>query len=71
MSDFKKLIVKFADGRKICNCGEAYLSPCASGIDREGRNRTDMLACKDGCSVNQINAKEYIASRVVELLPTV
>lgn len=46
---FRRLIVKYADGRVLCNCREAYR-------DAEGH-------CAHGCSSNQIRAKEYIAER--------
>lgn len=46
-NSFKRLILKYANGRKICNCGSAYRNA-------EGN-------CKYGCSANQIFAKEYVA----------
>ena len=62
---YKMLVRKYADGRKICNCGEGYLSPCACGIDEHGIDRTDMLACNYGCSANKIYTRDEIARRVV------
>jgi hypothetical protein len=62
--NFNKLIVRYADGRKICNCGEAYQEPCMRGI-KDGVERCDLMGCKHGCSANQIEAKEYIAKRVI------
>lgn len=51
MSDisYKLLIERYADGRRICNCGSAY---------KDGSG-----ACRYGCSANQISAKHYIADR--------
>jgi hypothetical protein len=62
---WEKLIQRYADGKPICNCGQAYYEACSEGIDRNGQYRTDMLGCKHGCSSNQISAKEYIASKVI------
>lgn len=62
---WEKLIKVYADGRPVCNCGQAYYEACGEGIDRDGQYRTDMLSCKHGCSANQIHAKEYIAARVL------
>ncbi len=67
-NDWKDLVVRYADGRPICNCGDAYYSPCGVGIDRTGKSRTDMLACKYGCSSNKITAKEEIAGKVIKEL---
>lgn len=63
---WKELIKKYADGRPVCNCGDAYYTPCGVGIDRDGRHRTDMLACNHGCGANQYEAKEEIAKKIVE-----
>lgn len=65
MDACNQLVQRYADGRPICNCGEAYYSPCGHGIDARGAHRTDMLACKYGCSANKISAKAYIASRML------
>lgn len=65
MSAWQELVKIHADGRPICNCGDAYYSPCGSGIDEKGRHRRDMLACAYGCSSNQIAAKEDIAKRIL------
>jgi len=61
---FKRLIKRYADGRPICNCGDAYYSPCGDGVDGQGTRRTDMLVCQNGCSTNLIVAKEYVAEMV-------
>lgn len=67
--DWQDLVKRYANGRPICNCGDAYYTPCGRGIDGTGRERTDMLACQYGCSANQIFAKEEIAARVLAELP--
>lgn len=58
-----QIIAANAEGRKVCNCGDAYYSPCGEGIDRQGRHRTDIDACDGGCSSNQIKAKHEIAAK--------
>lgn len=68
MSNFEKLIERFAEGRQICNCRKAYYTPCGHGIDRDGSYSTTMNVCKHGCSSAQIEATEYIAKKVIELL---
>lgn len=65
MTHWEELIVAYADGQTICNCGQAYAAPCATGIDAQGRWRNDLMACRSGCSANQLDAKEYIAKRVM------
>jgi len=65
MTDFERLIQRYADGKPICNCGQAYYTPCGVGIDGKGSRRTDMLTCAYGCSANQNDAKNYVAARVV------
>jgi len=66
---WQELVKRYADGRPICNCGEAYYTPCGHGIDGDGRKRTDILTCQFGCSANRIFAKEEIARRVLAELP--
>jgi hypothetical protein len=69
---WKELVRRYADGRPVCNCGEAWEYPCASGIDANGVKRDDMLACRYGCSANLIDAKYEIGRRVAgELLDAV
>jgi len=64
LTAWQQLVRNFADGRQVCNCGNAYYSPCGVGIDKQGRHRTDMPACRHGCSANQISAQEEIASKM-------
>jgi hypothetical protein len=49
-TEWQKLILRFADGRQPCNCGNAY-------YNAEGR-------CAYGCSANAIEAREEIARRI-------
>lgn len=53
MSDenYMVLVERYADGRKLCNCREAYQGKAGG--------------CDYGCSANQIFAKYEIADRVV------
>lgn len=56
-ADWQKLIERYADGRPICNCGEAYYTP-----------KGDTFCCKYGCNIALLDAKEYIAERVLKEL---
>jgi len=49
--NWKKLIKRYKTDKKICNCGESY-------TNKEGQ-------CPNGCSANQYEAKEYVATEVV------
>ena len=64
-NEWQTLIERYADGQPICNCGDAYYWPVGKSIDAEGNCRTDMLSCRYGCSANQLDARDYIAHRVV------
>lgn len=63
---WEALVAKYADGRPICNCRQAYYTPCGHGIDGTGRERTDMLACQYGCSANQLFARDEIAEKILK-----
>lgn len=63
--NWKILVARYADGRPLCNCRCAYLTPCGRGIDAEGRRRTDLPVCESGCSANQITARDEVAARVL------
>lgn len=68
MTAWNDLIRRYANGQQICNCGEAYYSPCGAGAVMEnGRwvSKTDMPACKHGCSANRLDAKDYVARCVL------
>lgn len=47
---FKRAIREHADGREVCNCGEAY-------YDERG-------VCEYGCSTNQIRAKYELVAKL-------
>ena len=59
---FKALILRYADGRRICNCGEAYYSPAEPGTYWTSDGHVPDV-CRDGCSANLINAKYEMAKR--------
>ena len=69
--EWKTLVARYADGRALCNCRCAYYTPCGVGIDEQGNHRTDMLACKYGCSANEFTCRNEIAKRVLAELPAV
>ena len=68
MDEWAELVRRYADGRPICNCGQAYYTPIGHGTDKFGKKRTDMLACKYGCQANQYDLKDKIARRVLDEL---
>ena len=55
MNKWPELIKLCANGRTICNCGEAY-----TDVDRDGNS-----VCMYGCGAAQIEAKEIVAARVL------
>jgi Restriction alleviation protein Lar len=61
---WRDLVRRFANGRPICNCKEAYLTPVGQGIDAVGDPRTDMLVCAYGCQNNRIIARDQIAAQI-------
>ena len=63
---WKELIAKYAEGRTICNCGDAYYFPVGEGIDAKGCQRSDMMVCSYGCSAAQLIARDYIADRILK-----
>lgn len=68
---FQKLIKRYAKGRQICNCGNAYYKNCGHGSSFDSKlgrwiDRDDMPTCEHGCSANQISAKEYVAEEVLK-----
>lgn len=63
-----ELVKRYADGRSICNCRQAYYTACGHGIiqiDGQWEKRTDMLVCKYGCEANLSIAKEEIGRRAL------
>lgn len=70
MNEWKQLIERYADGKPICNCRQAYYEPCGHGSvwdDGLARyvDKTDLLACRSGCEVNVYRVRDYIAQRVL------
>lgn len=69
-SAWKELIKKYADGRPICNCGDAYYSTGGQYwvVSKNGMTEhNDGLYCKWGCQCAQSEAKEYVALKIVEM----
>lgn len=48
---YKALVLRYAQGRIICNCGQAYSGPKGE--------------CTFGCSANQYSAKLEIATKAL------
>jgi hypothetical protein len=67
MTDWEILVERYAEGRPICNCRQAYYSPCGEGIVN-GERRSDLLVCKHGCSANQLDARDHVAKCVLDRL---
>ena len=64
-SNYEKLVERYADGKQLCNCRQAYYTNCGHGY-KDGIDRTDLPTCQHGCSSNQITATEYIADKICE-----
>jgi len=72
--EWEKLVERYADGRSLCNCGNAYYSEggeymIAGGPDH-GKTFHNGKHCKYGCQANQYGVKDEIASRVLAELET-
>jgi hypothetical protein len=65
---WETLVVRYAAGREICNCRQAYYTPAK---DEEERRRYGERSCASGCQANQYAAREEIARRVLEELDSV
>lgn len=65
---WRTLVEKYADGRQICNCGEAYYAEDGEAWMGD-KKITNAKHCKWGCSANQIFARDEIAAKVLESLP--
>lgn len=63
-TNFERLIQRYANGKEICKCRNAYIeSPVVAIIS--GENVYGPPICSGGCSYNSIKAKEYVADMVV------
>jgi len=62
---FQRLLHRYAEDKPICNCGNAYYSPCGKSWSQELGNHTTW-ACQYGCLTNCLNAVGYIAKCVEE-----
>lgn len=67
--EWEKLIKRYANGRLICNCGQAYYSLDGEawivGGPDDGKHITDYPHCKYGCQANQYAVKDEIAKAVL------
>jgi hypothetical protein len=69
INPWAQLVKRYADGRLICNCEQAYYSE--NGVYwNNGEVHHDGKYCKNGCQANQYNLKDEIAKRVLEELKT-
>ena len=60
---FTKLLLRYADGRQLCNCNEAYEGLVKAYV--VGKGYVMVPGCVHGCSTNKIDAKEEVAERLV------
>lgn len=68
-NNFKALVQRYANGKALCNCQEAYYTNCGHGsksINGKWVDFTDLPCCESGCSSNKISAKYYIAEKITE-----
>ena len=70
---WKQLVERYADGRKPCNCGQAYYTRCVGADARSkipicgsSRRHPPHDYCAYGCSHTLGRAHQEIALRVVE-----
>jgi hypothetical protein len=68
--NWRDLLVRYADGRQLCNCSRAYYTVCPGGERRTCAGcwtpgDQPHTYCEGGCSSNQISARDYIAARIV------
>ena len=68
MTAFEKLIVRYQDDLKLCNCRQAYELECPGdgvcGLCLP--HAKDHTYCLHGCSTNQLQAKEHVAKRMLK-----
>lgn len=61
-SAWTRLLRRYAFGRTLCNCREAYAGKVSCWVNgREGI----CWGCPNGCSSNQIDARNDIAKKVI------
>ncbi len=58
---FMLLLTKYANGRKLCNCRQAYETPVL--CETVGGDAVISSNCHAGCSANQIDAKYEVAEK--------
>jgi hypothetical protein len=64
MDDWQTLVKRFANGRPICNCGDAYYSEGGT-YWRGGNEHHDGLYCKGGCNAARYEARDHVAMCVL------
>lgn len=61
---YKRLVERYADGRRPCNCKEAYYSDdLGHSFDANGKVHLGQI-CQHGCSANRLTVRDQIAERV-------
>lgn len=65
-NEWEDLVRRYANGRSICNCGNAYYSEGGT-YWKTGSTETfhDGQYCKDGCSANCCTVKDDVAKRAL------
>ncbi len=58
----QRLVKQYANGRKICNCGEAWTLPIGRALGPDGWIENYDI-CPGGCFTNKSSAAEYIMLR--------
>lgn len=69
MTNWEKLIVRYADGRPLCNCRQAYYTT-GGKYWLGGQEHNDGLYCGGGCGAARLDAQDIVAAGVVRDLPT-
>lgn len=68
--NWKTLVQRYADGRQVCNCGNAYYTNCGTArtlntSTGEWVTTHDNPSCENGCDANKHAVKDDIARRVL------
>lgn len=62
---WRALVERYADGRPICNCREAF-AVMVEAVGLDGEPVRVVKKCEDGCSAALIRAKHEIGRRALE-----
>ncbi len=68
-TNWQMLIERYADGKPICRCGQAYYTTCGRGYS-EGDWPEDPDVLPLSCKETIFGTHEYIAERVMQELET-